>query len=466
MVKYATGLKFKNISQEEAMPNTFLSHNQVTGISRREFLWLTSMSAAGILTGCATDPVTGKKQLVLVSEDEEIKVDQQQSPHQFSADYGQLQDKALNDYIDQTGKNLAARTHRPHMPYSFRGVNATYVNAYAFPGGTIATTRGILLSLENEAELAALLGHELGHVNARHTAEQMSKGLLTNVVIGGISAYAGTRSASLGKMASQLGMVGAGALLASYSRDNEREADALGLAYMAKNEYNAEGFVGLMDVLRGLSKHKPGAIELMFATHPMSDERYRTAVEAVQSQYRSTKNSPLYRDRYMDHTAALRAKKGAIEAMQKGESAVAKKKFDEGEKYFKTALKQVPDDYAGNLMMAKCLMVQKKYAEAKRFAEKGRKAYPKEAQSYHLSGFADIQLKNFEAAYAKFVSYDALLPGNPNTTFFKGFSLEGRQRKEQAADQYYKYLQVVNQGEMAKHAYQRLVEWGYIKPKK
>ena len=437
---------------------------QKHGISRREFLWLTSMSAAGMLAGCAADPITGRKQLMLVSEETEIQIDKKQSPHQFSADYGTLQDKALNNYIDATGKKMAALSHRPHMPYSFQGVNATYVNAYAFPGGSIAATRGILLALDNEAELAALLGHELGHVNARHTAEQMSKGVLTNAIVGGISAVAGTQSAALGQLASKLGMVGASALLASYSRDNEREADALGLKYMSNTGYNAEGFVGLMDVLRSLSKHKPSAIELMFATHPMSDERYKTAVDTVQTQYRTTKKLPLHRDRYMDHTAGLRAIKGAIDALQKGESAMANAKYNDAQKHFKKALKQAPDDYAGLLMMSKCLLVQKKDAKAKRFAEKAKAIYPQEAQAHHLLGFANLRTKNFDAAYQAFKHYDKLLPGNPNTTFFKGFSLEGMQRIEPAANEYYQYLQTVNQGERAKHAYKRLVEWGYIKP--
>ena len=446
------------------MPSISSVKTQKQGVSRREFLWLTSMSAAGILAGCAVDPITGRKQLMLVSEETEIQIDKKQSPHQFSSDYGTLQDKALNNYIDATGKKMAALSHRPHMPYSFQGVNATYVNAYAFPGGSIAATRGILLALDNEAELAALLGHELGHVNARHTAEQMSKGVLTNAIVGGISAAAGTRSAVLGKLASQLGMVGAGALLASYSRDNEREADALGLKYMSNTGYNAEGFVGLMDVLRSLSKRKPSAIELMFATHPMSDERYKTAVDAVQTQYRTTKKLPLHRDRYMDHTAGLRKIKGAIAALQKGESAMANAKYDDAQKHFKKALKQAPGDYAGLLMMSKCLLVQKKDAEAKRFAEKAKAIYPQEAQAHHLVGFTNLRTKNFDAAYQEFKRYDKLLPGNPNTTFFKGFSLEGMQRIEPAANEYYQYLQTVNQGKQAQHAYKRLVEWGYIKP--
>jgi predicted Zn-dependent protease len=166
---------------------------------------------------------------MLVSEEQEIQMDQQHSPHQLSADYGVAQDRALNTYIERTGKRMATRTHRPQMPYRFKAVNATYVNAYAFPGGTIACTRGILLSLESEAELGALLGHELGHVNARHTAESMSKGMLTSAVVGGLAIYAGSRNSALGGLAAQLGMLGSGVLLASYSRDNERLAEDLGM---------------------------------------------------------------------------------------------------------------------------------------------------------------------------------------------------------------------------------------------
>lgn len=135
--------------------------------SRREFLALSALAAAGFLAGCAINPVTGQKQLMLVSEAWEIEVDQQNAPHQFSTDYGTLQDDALNQYLHQVGREMAPQTHRPEMPYSFQGVNATYINAYAFPGGSIAATRGILLSLESEAELAALLGHEMGHEYAK-----------------------------------------------------------------------------------------------------------------------------------------------------------------------------------------------------------------------------------------------------------------------------------------------------------
>ncbi len=437
-----------------------LALNEMT---RRHFIWLTSMAAAGAVAGCATDPVTGKSQFMLVSESQEIQIDKQYSPLQFSSDYGITQDKKLNQYIERTGKQMAARTHRAHMPYSFQVVNATYVNAYAFPGGSIAITRGILLNLENEAELAALMGHELGHVNARHSAEQMSKGMLSQAVVGSLSAAADMAGPGYGQMASQLGQIGAGALLASYSRDNEREADALGLEYMTRSGYSSNGFVGLMDMLRSLNKRKPSAIELMFATHPMSDERYQTAVDAVQTKYQNAQGNPLYKERYMDNTARLRSIKGAIDAMQNGEKELVHKRYDSADKQFRKALKIAPRDYTALVLITKSKLMQENYRVAQHYADKAIGIYPQEAQAYHLSGFAKLKQRKFEQAYYDFNRYDQLLPGNPNTTFFKGYALEGMQRREEAADHYYKYLQVVKEGEKAKYAYQRLVQWGYVR---
>jgi predicted Zn-dependent protease len=380
---------------------------------------------------------------------------------QFSSDYGPVQDASLNAYVDQVGKSLASRSHRTHMPFSFRVVNATYVNAYAFPGGSIACTRGILLKLNNEAELAALLGHELGHVNARHTASALSKGMLTQTVIGGLSVLAGTQGAVFGEIASQLGGIGAGALLASYSRDNERQADALGTRYMVQAGYGPEGMVGLMNMLQNLSQSKPSGVEILFSTHPMSAERYQSAVDAVSTQYASAMGRPVHRESYMDHTAGLRAMQETIDELQNGEKALGAKKFGEAEEHYRKALRRTPNDYAGLVMMATCRLVQKDYAEGLRYSEEAKAAYPQEAQGHHLSGFARLHTKDFESAYRDFAEVDRLLPGNPSVTFFKGYAQEGMNRRHEAAREYRSYLQQVKSGQYAQHAYRRLREWGY-----
>jgi predicted Zn-dependent protease len=433
-------------------------------MSRRDFVRLSGLAAAGLLTGCAVNPVTGRRQLMLVSEAQEIDVDRKNAPYQLSTDYGVVRDAALADYLQRTGMGLAARSHRPGMPYRFKAVNATYINAYAFPGGTIAATRGILLRLEDEAELAALLGHELGHVNARHTASQMSKTLLTQTLVGGASAVAGIQSQAFGELAAQLGTLGAGALLASYSRDNEREADALGLAYMDRAGYNPAGFEGLMDMLRRLNKSRPSSIQLMFATHPMSEERYQTAVDAVAGEYGGREDRPLYRERYMDHTAGIRRIRGAIEAMEDGEKEMASENYAAAEARFAAALDQAPEDYAGLLMMAKCLIVQDRLEPAEVYTGRAKEVDPDEAQAQFLSGFVRLGRERYGAALEDFGRYDALLPGNPAILFLKGYCLEKTQRRPEAARHYYAFIEEVQQGDMARYAYGRLVQWGYLKP--
>ena len=434
-----------------------------SGITRRRFLYLTSLSACSLAIGCATNPVTGKSQLMLVSEGDEIALDRQSSPHQFSADYGQVQDPTLVDYIDSVGRPIAAVTHRPDMPYRFVPLNASYVNAYTFPAGSVGITRGILIGMESEAELASLIGHELGHVNARHTAQRMTKGALTSVLITGVSTYVGSAYGDYQDLAAGLGGIAAGALLARYSRDNEREADALGMQYMVQAGYHPRGQIELMDMLRSLSKGKPNVIEVMFATHPMSEERYQTAVKKSFKLAEGRRDLVEKRERYMDTTAALRSISAAIEQMQKGDRTMMGKKYGEAEGHYKQALRLAPGDYAGLLSMAKCQLALERPDAAKKYAEDAVNAYPAEPQALHVRGFSSLRLANYGDAYDDFSAYEKKLPGNPNTVFFKGYCLEKRGRRQEAADHYIRYLDKVRSGEYAEYAYQRLVEWGYVK---
>lgn len=431
-------------------------------INRRQFLWLTTAVSGAALSGCAVNPVTGKRQLMLMSESQEVAMDQQYSPFQFSADYGTSLDTKLNTYVSDVGKNIASFSHRKTMPYSFRIVNAVYVNAYAFPGGSIACTRGIMLALKNEAELAALLGHEIGHVNARHTAERMSKMQLLNAAVGIGGLLVAQKNETAGMITAGLGMLGSNLLLAKYSRDDERQADALGMEYMVKAGYDPKGMVGLMDVLRNLSGHSPNVIEQMFSSHPMSGERYQTAENESISKYGTLKDLKIGRERYMDMTASIRKQKKAILALQEGMGAMGQQKYAEAEGLYKKALKSAPDDYAGLVMMAHLQIAMDKAKSADAFASKAIKAYPGEAQGHNLSGVAKLMQEKYSAAIPAFDRYEKLLPGDPNPAFLKGFSRENLDQKAEAAQEYQRYLNVVPDGEQAEHARMRLIEWGYM----
>lgn len=435
-------------------------------MERREFLWLMSAAGVGLSTGvmhgCATDPVTGKSVLVGMTEAQEISTDKQQAPHQFSADYGPVQSAEANNYLSGVGRQLAGASHRPDMPYSFRAVNANHVNAYAFPGGSIAVTRGMVVEMENEAELAGLMGHEVGHVAARHAAEQAGKTLVAQSVVMAGAVYASTREAGLGNLVAGLGSIGAGALLASYSRDNERESDKLGMEYMTRSGHNPDGMAGLMDVLRSKSKSRPSAMELMFSTHPPSEERYQTARNRADEQYAQYKKLPINRERFMDETAPIHRLKPSIIDQQKGEQEMSREDYDAAEEQFRDALNKTPEDYTGNVLLGKSLMAQERVQEAKRFFDRARNIYPQEAQAHHLSGISALQIGNHRSAYEQFDRYETLLPGNPSTIFLKGMALENLQQREAAAQEYYRYLQQVNQGEAAQYSYKRLQDWGYL----
>lgn len=191
----------------------------------------------------------------------------------------------------------------------------------------------------------------------------------------------------------------------------------------------------------------------------MSAERYQTVVQSAEAKYKSAKNQPLYRERYMDNTARLRAQKGAIEEMQNGDKALAQKKYPDAEEHYRQALKVAPRDYTALVLMSKTQLMQKKWAVGRQYAEMAQKVYPQEAQAYHLSGFANIQLKDYDGALEEFNSYDQVLAGNPNTLFFKGYAYEGMKKYREAGAEYQRYLQAVQQGDYARHAYQSLREW-------
>ncbi|WP_321417761.1 M48 family metalloprotease [uncultured Desulfobacter sp.] len=439
-----------------------------TGMTRRDFLrgctaTAVTLAGTGFFQGCAIDPVTGQQQLMLMSRDQEISVDRQQSPFQFSSDYGVTRDEKLNRYISKVGRSMLARVHRPDMPYNFQVVNATYINAYAFPGGSIAVTRGILLSLDNEGELASLLGHELGHVNARHTAEQQSKGQLSSILVAGLSAAVETRGAGLGDWAQKLGGLGQGLFLSKYSRDNEREADALGHQYMAQSGYNSKGFTGLMEMLNELNTTKSSSTQMLFATHPMSRERLDAAKERDNGIYRGTHTRSLYRDRYMDHTANLRSQKAMIVKLQEADKFIAKEQYDQAESALMSALSLKDNDYTAQVMTAKCMLLQKKVRNAAYHASLAKQLFPQENQGHYVSGIANLAFKKPMQAYNDFSACSTLLPGNPQMTFYQGYALDMADRKQQAARHYAAYLKEINyaSNKYSQYAYKRLKAWNY-----
>jgi len=408
-------------------------------LSRREFTAATG--ALGLaLAGCAKNPVTGKSQLMLMGEGDERAIDQEQSPHQFSEDFGVVAEPRVNQYVQRVGRDLGALSHRPNMPYSFRVVEASHINAYAFPGGSIACTRGILLGLANGAQLAALLGHEIGHVSARHSAARTSKGLLLQVAVAGATLAAAQKDERYAPVAGTVGALGSGLLLARYSRDDERQSDSLGLDYMVRGGYNPEGMTGLMRLLQAQHDQEPNKLELMFASHPMSRERLENTQRTIAERYPNLGGAPLYRERFLDETEALRRFKPAVDAIQRGDKALGGGKPEAAAPHYTAALKAFPDDYEALVKMSRCLLLQKQMKESKVYAERAKAVKPGEAQALAALGLAAFQMKDFATSHAEFDAYQKLLPGNPGMYFLDAFSLDNLGRRQEAAVLYRRYL--------------------------
>jgi len=219
-------------------------------------------------TSCAVNPVTGKKELMLISEQEEISLGGN-TDKEISLQYGLYDDPELLAYVQSVGKRLVPNTHRPNLPYQFAILDTPVINAFAVPGGYVYVTRGILALMGSEAELAAVLSHELGHVNARHSVRRMSQMLIFQLGLAVGSALSDT-VAKISGVAS----IGVQLLFLKYSRDDEREADSLGIDYSRRGEYNPGEMVAFFSSLQKMGDLSGGySLPGFLSTHPLTGER-------------------------------------------------------------------------------------------------------------------------------------------------------------------------------------------------
>ncbi|MBL8330306.1 MAG: M48 family metalloprotease [Rubrivivax sp.] len=431
-------------------------------LTRRDSLWLFAAATSGLgASGCAVSPVTGKMIPEGMSPAAERAADQQHAPHQFSADLGAVQDPAVNGYVAGVLQRMQPHAHRKDMPYTARVLNANYVNAYTFPAGSMGITRGIMVDMKDEAQLAALLGHEMGHVNARHTTQRQGQALFATLALTAVAVAMGdNRWSPLVGIGAQ---IGASALLARYSRDNEREADALGQRYMVAAGYPAQGMTQLHEMLLTEERAKPGVLETMFSSHPLSQERRDNAARQAETTYADTTGRPAGRERYMDSISSLRRIQPTIAACQAGETAMSRKQWTEAERHLANAIRMTPGDYAANLRMAQTQQAMGRLPEARRYAQAARDIYPQEAQAVKLGATLKLALRDPGGALADLNAFDRLLPGDPGTVFLKGTAYEAMGQQRPAAEHFAQFLRMGATGDAASYSQQRLKAWGYIR---
>ena len=233
---------------------------------------LTVAAAAG---GCSRNPVTGKRELV-ISESLEIALGRDAAP-QFEKRFGgRIRDAVLQNYINRVGQSLVGYSHRPHLQYHFAALRSKQVNAFALPGGWVYVTAGMLAKLSNEAQLAAVLGHEIGHVAARHVAQNITRELGLEAIV--VAVGASTRS----DRAEQLAKVVTGLIDLRFSREQELQADELGLQYSTAAGYNPRAMIDVMRILEDASRGSPPEF---LSTHPSPKNRIAKIEQQIEAYY-------------------------------------------------------------------------------------------------------------------------------------------------------------------------------------
>ncbi len=258
------------------------------------------------LGACATNPVTGTPDLVLMSEDQEIQLGREAAREVLEA-YRRYEDPRLQRYVSRIGRELAAHSHRSRLAFHFTVLDSPEVNAFALPGGYIYVARGILAYLNSEAELAGVLGHEIGHVTARHSVRQHTAETATQLLNVLVRAKAG---APFGDLSDVLGT----ALVRGYGREYELQADRLGAEYMARVGYDPQEMLNVVRVLKAQERfeiqrareegRRPHIYHGLFATHPDNDRRLQEVIAAAR-RFRPAAPRPANRRVYLEHLEGL-----------------------------------------------------------------------------------------------------------------------------------------------------------------
>ncbi|MEL6863957.1 MAG: M48 family metalloprotease [Bacteroidota bacterium] len=265
--------------------------------SRFSYLTLFCLTLMGItVLSCSKNPVTGKRELMLMSEKQEIALGSQSDPDIVNS-FGLYSDSTLQRFITSRGERMARISHRPNLNYEFKVLDSPVINAFAVPGGYVYFTRGILAHFNNEAEFAGVLGHEIGHITARHSAKQYSKTMVAQVglIVGIVTSDKIRQFADLAQTSISL-------LFLKFSRDNESESDRLGVEYSTRVGYDAHYMADFFKTLNRMRSNSGGeAIPDFMSTHPDPADRYRRVGQLADKWQRDLNKTKLKvnRDSYL-----------------------------------------------------------------------------------------------------------------------------------------------------------------------
>ena len=409
--------------------------------------------------GCTVNPVTGKNQLDLLGEAQEIELGKSLYQGSIQQSLGPIEDGHVQELVGEVGRRLAEVSHRPALPYEFTAVSDPEVNAFALPGGKICITRGLLTRLESVDGMANVMGHEVGHVTARHAVAQYNRQIFATAITVGAMVYMGTSDSDY------RGVVGLGAILgtqlalAHYSREQERQSDDLGIDYAVKAGYAPRGMIETQKVLLSLQKKEPGAVQNLFATHPMSAERLATAEQQVAALPAELRDRPL---RSREYQVAMRDVMGEREAWDlagEGRRLLGAEKLKEAEGKLAEASRRGAGEGMIRTLHAVSLVLGKREGAAVSEAREGARLAPQAFLAQSIGG--QVLLKpDPGAALACFERAEEVLPGQPDVALLRGAALEKLNRKQEAIAAYRQARERDPNGKIGAEATKRLQALG------
>ncbi len=412
------------------------------------------------LAACQENPVTGKKQLVLISQEQEVEQGNQIYPVATQLSHGETPHPETQSFVQRVGGGLARMSERPDLPWQFNVVDHNDPNAYSLPGGKVSFTRGLLSRLASEDQVAAVLGHEIGHVAARHAVAAASRQALIGLVLNvSGSVLQGRRNQGPGAIL-MAERAGAALLLTKYSRDQERQADELGMKYMASAGYNPKAFLEVMQILERAQEREPSRVEVLFASHPLTSERIATAQQRLASGYSEEQKRAVRVADFEPAIAPIRAEAPAFGFADEARKLVERDDTAAAAQRLERAVAMVPESPILNALWSDSLYDLDQYRESEQISARAPNLY----YGRLVNGAANWRLKNDREALASLEVAEKLVPGTALVAYFRGRAEEDLGDRDAAAADYVKVAKATQgQGPYGEYAVTRLREWGYLK---
>lgn len=431
------------------------------------------MSAMFImLAACSTNPVTGRSQFMLVSPDQELAMGREYHPNLVNMYDGEYRDPELQRYLENITLRLHKCSHRPNIPMRFTILNTSVINAFSIPGH-VYCTRGLLAEFDNEAQFAAVMGHELGHVAALHSATRMTTQML--VGLGGMAVGAALGDRSDADLYLTAGLIGAQFFQLSYSREQEHQADRLGAYYMALAGWDPREAISAQILIQSLSSSRPSFFGKYLSTHPPTNERI-AEIHSLISEKRLLdgdfiQGDGIFKERWDrrmaglrevnlafqpydkgveklregDFSAALSLAEQAIEKASdqapfhrlKGDALIGLERYEPARAALNTALEHDRQYVLANISLGRLEMAQARHTEAERQFAIALNGYPNSAQALWGMGQACVAQNKYRQAIPPLEQL-VRMTGNrlPQANYLLAVSYDRLSRNREALEQY------------------------------